>query len=400
MAKVKIQGHASGTGILTVTAPNTDVNRTITLPDATGTLLNSDGSGASLTSLPITGLRPSAKPIIINGDMQVAQRGTSFSHADENSAKRPVDRLILNTGSIGEYTSIQESLTSGAAFEAGFKKAARIDCTTAVASPDAGDYFYAEYKIEAQDCLAFKKGTSAAETMTVAFWVKSNKTGTGQLNVRENDNDRMCSGTYAISVADTWEHKVINIAADTSGAMNNDNGLGYSFEFWLGSGSNTTSGAAPTAWETRAGGDRNAAGTLNINDNTANDWAITGLQVEVGTYTSATLPPFQFESYGDNLARCMRYFYSYDAEHTDIEGYATTATYLRFFFEFPTEMRTTPTSTGSLTGIVSGVRSGDTPETPTGLTAYNFCLQGRPSSTTRMYQRGQAGDVFEFDAEL
>jgi len=52
MAKVKIQGHASGTGVITVTAPNTSTDRTITLPDATGTLLNSDGSGANLTSLP------------------------------------------------------------------------------------------------------------------------------------------------------------------------------------------------------------------------------------------------------------------------------------------------------------------------------------------------------------
>jgi len=51
MAKVKIQGHASGTGILTVTAPNTSSDRTITLPDATGTLLNSDGDGSSLTGV-------------------------------------------------------------------------------------------------------------------------------------------------------------------------------------------------------------------------------------------------------------------------------------------------------------------------------------------------------------
>jgi len=51
MAKVKIQGHASGTGILTVTAPNTSSDRTITLPDATGTLLNSDGDGSSLTGI-------------------------------------------------------------------------------------------------------------------------------------------------------------------------------------------------------------------------------------------------------------------------------------------------------------------------------------------------------------
>ena len=52
MSKIKIQGHASGTGVLTVTAPNTSTDRTITLPDATGTLLNSDGSGANLTGLP------------------------------------------------------------------------------------------------------------------------------------------------------------------------------------------------------------------------------------------------------------------------------------------------------------------------------------------------------------
>ena len=55
MAKVKIQGHASGTGILTVTAPNTSTDRTITLPDATGTLLNSDGDGSSLTGISSVG---------------------------------------------------------------------------------------------------------------------------------------------------------------------------------------------------------------------------------------------------------------------------------------------------------------------------------------------------------
>ena len=38
MAKVKIQGHASGTGVITLTAPNTDTDRTITLPDESITL--------------------------------------------------------------------------------------------------------------------------------------------------------------------------------------------------------------------------------------------------------------------------------------------------------------------------------------------------------------------------
>ena len=266
-------------------------------------------SGASLTGISgSSDYRPSASPIIINGAMNVAQRGTSFAHPDSNGNNFTVDRFNINTGAIGVYTSTQESLTSGAAFNAGFKKAARIDCTTAQASPASGDYFYAEYKIEAQDCSAFKKGTSAAETMTVAFWVKSNKTGTSQLTVKDGDNDRICAGTYAISVANTWEHKVINIAADTTGAFNNDSGAGYIFEWWLGGGSTYTSGTAPTSWEARADGDR-GANNLAINDSTANDWAITGLQVEVGTYTAATLPPFQHECYGDNLARCQRYFF-------------------------------------------------------------------------------------------
>jgi len=52
MAKVKIQGHASGTGVLTVTAPNTSTDRTLTLPDGTGTLaLTTDDDD----KLPLTG---------------------------------------------------------------------------------------------------------------------------------------------------------------------------------------------------------------------------------------------------------------------------------------------------------------------------------------------------------
>ena len=70
MAKVKITGHASGTGVLTVTAPNTSTDRTITLPDATGTLLNSDGSAANLTAIPaanITGTLPAISGANLTG---------------------------------------------------------------------------------------------------------------------------------------------------------------------------------------------------------------------------------------------------------------------------------------------------------------------------------------------
>ena len=250
--------------------------------------------------------RPNAKPLIINGDMSVAQRGTSAT-GKTDGAYFTCDRMTCGIGNIGTYTITQESLTSGNAFNNGFANAWRIDCTTADGSPAAGDFLWAEMNLEGQDLQLFKKGTSNAEKFTLAFWVKSNKTGTSQVNLRDRDNNRMCSGTYTISSADTWEHKVVNIAADTTGAFGDDNGSSLGIEWWLGAGSTYSGGTIPTAWEARADGDRGVS-TLGINDNTANDWAITGIQLEVGEFTSSTLPPFQHEDFADNLRRCQRYF--------------------------------------------------------------------------------------------
>ena len=49
MSKVKIQGNASGTGVLTIAAPNTNTDRTITLPDATSTLATTADVPSSIT---------------------------------------------------------------------------------------------------------------------------------------------------------------------------------------------------------------------------------------------------------------------------------------------------------------------------------------------------------------
>ena len=251
--------------------------------------------------------RPNATPLIINGDMAVAQRSTSVTGITDDGYKL-CDRWYEYLSSLGTYTFAQEAQTSGNAFDNGFRTAFRIDCTTADASPSASDEFWWGMKFEGQDLQLIKKGTSNAQKLTLAFWVKSNKTGVGQVNFRDTDNSRMCSGTYTISSANTWEHKIINIAADTTGSFNNDNAESLQIQWYLDSGSNYEGGTAPTAWEAESATDRNASGTLNIGDNTANDWSITGVQLEVGEYTSSTIPPFQHESFADNLIRCQRYF--------------------------------------------------------------------------------------------
>ena len=295
--------------------------------------------------------RPTSKPIIINGDCSVAQRGTANTDESSSGFYR-VDRMNVGLSNIGEFRLSQETLSSGAAYNAGFKKAFRIDCAVADASPASGDIANMTYKIEGRDVQAFKKGTSSAETYTLAFWVKSNKTGTAQVNLVDSDNSRMVSANYTISSANTWEHKVLNYPADTTGAFDNDNAKSLEIEWALDAGSDFTSGAVPNAWESSSNADR-SVNDLALQDNTANDWAITGIQLEVGTFSSTTLPPFQFESFGENLVRCQRYHQVIN-DGGDVNNGVTGTGYFHtgssFFFTTPliTEMRATPSLSVSM----------------------------------------------------
>ena len=246
--------------------------------------------------------------------------------------------------SLGTWTDIQESLvTADAAAADGFRKAWRTDCTTADASPSAGDSRIFTTYLEGNDLQMFKNGTSGAESYTLAFWVKCNKTGTGQVNLVNNDGARTCGASYAISSADTWEHKVLNYVAESADyPYDRDNGRALKIEWWLDSGTDFSSGTMPTTWEATTSANANAAGDLALGDNTANDWAITGIQLDVGSYTSSTLPPFQHESYVDNLMRCFRYYFKMTRDTTNQAvgmGRYWSTTSGGGMFNFPVPMR-------------------------------------------------------------
>ena len=261
--------------------------------------------------------RRNANPLIINGDMNIAQRATSVTGSTAGGYTT-VDRMLLSIGTLGTWTIAQ---TASAPDGTGLTNSYRLDCTTADASPAAGDYAIFSTRLEGQDVQLFKKGTSYAEKMTVSFWVKSNKTGTYIMELDDNDNGRNINQAYTISSADTWEKKVLSFDGDTTGAFGNDNGSSLQILWWLGAGSNFTSGSLQTAW---AGTDntKRAVGQVNLGDNTANDWSITGVQLEVGDFDANSIAPFQHESFSDNLSRCERYCQSTFSQGTAI-GAAT-----------------------------------------------------------------------------
>jgi len=263
-----------------------------------------------LKGITAANFRPNANPFIINGNMQVAQRGTSVTGVT-SGGYRTCDRFEMRMTGFGTWTVTQEALTAGEAFEDGFTTAFKLDNTTADASLGAGDYGRIHYAIEAQDCQQFKLGNSGSATFTLGFWVKATKTGTNVVAMVRTDADRMCCQSYTISSSNTWEYKVLNFPADTSGGVvNNDNGEGLEIDWWTGSGTTHTSGTLQTTWAAKVNANR-AVGQVNHADSTSNNFHLTGVQLEMGTYTSSNMPPFQHESYGDNIFRCKRYCQSF-----------------------------------------------------------------------------------------
>ena len=286
--------------------------------------------------------------LVINGAMQVAQRGTSAT-VTTGTGPQTCDRFFVEAASSGTF-SITQSTTS----PDGFANSLKFDCTTADASPN---YLLFGYRFEGQDVQNLKKGTSGALSTTLSFYVRSSKTGTYQVNLRDIDNGRIIGATYTISSADTWELKTVTFAGDTSGTLGNDTGNSLTIEWWLAAGSTYNSGAVPTAWEATANGDRAAGLSVAIGASTDDDFHITGVQLEVGEQAT----PFEHRSFADELARCQRYFFAQQA--VDGEDYyafgmgaAENSGTFRGLSRFPVTMRIEPslTATASNTFFTQG----------------------------------------------
>ena len=255
--------------------------------------------------------RPTSKPIIVNGNMAVSQRNTSVTGiGDGDEGYHTIDRFKFEEGNSPSavWTMTQESLTSGNAYTAGFTKALKMDCTTSDDASGHGDILNViKYATEQHDTHLFKKGTANAEKYTVAFWIKATKTGTHICELRDSTNDRACSVAYTVSTTNTWEHKVLNYPADTTGATGTGTTKGLEIYWSLYSGSGYQGATLQTAWAGSATNKR-YTGQVNNADSTSNNWHLTGVQLEVGEYSSTTLPPFQHENFIDNLKRCQRYY--------------------------------------------------------------------------------------------
>jgi hypothetical protein len=307
---------------------------------AAGAVVEADIANNAVTAGKLgTDVQLGYRNVIMNGAMQVAQRGTSTASI-ATSGYYTADRWFLNMSGLGTWT---QSVENDGPTGSGFRKSIKMLCTTADASPAASDFAIIEQRIEGQNVQQFLKGTSSARQFAVSFWVKSNVTGTFIFEFIDADNNRSVSASYAISSADTWEKKTFVFPADTSGAFSNDNGTSLRVFFWLGASSNWSSGTLQTEWGSRVSSN-DAVGQTNLASATNNYWQVTGVQIEAGSVST----PFEFEDYGTTLAKCQRYY-----NRIAGDGVVTYSTFgagyndganLIVVINFPTTMRIVPTT--------------------------------------------------------
>ena len=283
MASIKLKGDTSGE--VTISAPAVAGTTTLELPATSSTLATQNALGV--------------RNLIINGDMRIAQRGTSSTGVTTDSYYT-VDRYYTGGSTAGTWTISQDTdVPTGE----GFANSLKLQCTTANASLSSGSYWAVHQRMEGQNLQHLNFGTSSAKSLTASFWVKSNKTGTYIIQFEDLDNNRSRASSYTINSANTWEKKVLTFEGDTGGGFDNDKNASLDMYIWLAAGSGYQSGTLPSTWKAQVAGDR-AVGQVNLADSTSNYINITGVQLEVGD----TATPFEHRPYDMELARCQRYF--------------------------------------------------------------------------------------------
>ena len=310
------------------------------------TIQLADGTAGTIENLGLATGALSHRNLIHNGDMRIAQRGTSGSISSSSSGYKSVDRFranVTNSTCVFNFSKDTDA-------PAGFSNSLKVVPTTADSSVGASDRADLQQKIEGQNLQHLNYGTSSAKDLTISFWVKSNVTGTYGFAVYGYDQaDRNTYSTsYNISSSGTWEYKTITIPGDTNGNIDNDNGGALGFIWGLMSGSDFTGGTTD-AWSSYL--DDNsvflAAHNVNVMSSTSNYWQITGVQLEVGSVAT----PFEHISYGEELARCQRYYeiieqndtYGGDGYNYITTGVINTASNFYGVWQFNTTKRTIPT---------------------------------------------------------
>ena len=279
-------------------------------------------------------LPPGTRNKIINGKAELAQRGASFAAVADGAYT--LDRWRFGNTSAAVVTISQQSDVPA---DNEFQNSLRVAVTTADATIAAGDTCFISQRIE-----GYNVRDLIGRTFTLRFRVRSSKTGVHCIAFRNSGLNRSYVAEYTVSAANTWETKSVTLTGGliTAGTWDWTNGTGLEVCFVLAAGSTfqTTAGA----WQT--GNFLDTANQVNCLDSNTNIFAITGVQLEVGSVAT----PFEHRPFGAELGLAQRYYvrvgpgFGNGFTWPSISGFADGATSAQFVMPYPAPMRVAPAS--------------------------------------------------------
>lgn len=268
------------------------------------------------------------KNLIINGGMTIHQRGGTINSS--GTGPYSLDRFRGYSSGGGVFSMEQSTTVPNNTFSNSLK----CTVTTNDASVASSDFYALDHRVEGYNIIQTGFGTSDAVPVTLSFWVRSSVTGTYSAYIYNADGTKVYVFTYTISTADTWQKVENTFTGETTGTWNKTNGVGFLVGFNLGRGSDFDTTA--DAWQTTTGyALASTSSDVEWIGTSSATFYITGIQLEVGE----TATPFSHQSYGDEIARCQRYY----VENGPLIGFWTNATSFRQTICFPVAMRTSPT---------------------------------------------------------
>ncbi len=300
-------------------------------------------SGNATLSGTATGFpKPIGHNIIVNGAMQVAQRGTSSTA----SGYKTVDRFKYTySGTDNAPTQSQSDVAVGTTpYTLGFRKAYKITNANQSSGAGASDRIRLEVNLEAQDIAnSGWNYTSSSSYVTLSFWCKSSVAQNFYGNIRTPDGtSQQYSFETGSLTADTWTKITKTIPGNSNLTFDNNTELGWNMDITMFMGTNnTTSGNTMNQWYAYDSSNQMPDNTATWYTTNGATWEITGLKLEVGD--SAT--DFEHLSYTDDLRKCHRYFQELHI-YTAV-GTSTNVLFIESFNFHGGQMRATPSITGS-----------------------------------------------------
>ncbi len=285
------------------------------------------------------------KNIIINGAMQVAQRGTSST----STGYQTVDRFAISYNGTDEApTQAQVSVTSGTTpFESGLSKAFKITNGDQSSGAGAADHIHTSYSIEDQDLAASGWNyKSSSSYVTLSFYVKSSIAQNFYFYLQSDNGSqfRYVMETGSLS-ADTWTKITKTIPGNSNIVLNSDNGVGMYIVYSLFDGTDRTGTRPLNAWAALDNTSRTPDQTATWYTTNNSTWEITGVQLEVGSVAT----DFEHRTEAEEALRCKRYYISSTDFHYICVNNGESDRWIRFMVE----MRVAPTVTTSPTNSVS-----------------------------------------------